>query len=102
MPHPRLYGSFPKFLREYVREKGLLSLEEAVAKITALPARRLGLGDRGMLAPGKKADVLLFDPASFTDRATFSEPKQLSAGLWKVFVNGREPEQLPGQVVSRS
>lgn len=102
MPHPRLYGSFPKFLREYVREKGLLSLEEAVVKMTALPARRLGLGDRGVLAPGKKADVLLFDPASFTDRATFSEPKQLSAGLWKVFVNGREPEQLPGQVVSRS
>ena len=102
MPHPRLYGSFPKFLREYVREKGLLSLEAAVKKMTSQPAARLGLEDRGALAPGRKADVLLFDPAEFTDRATFQEPKGLSTGLWKVFVNGRQPEALPGQIVKRA
>ena len=102
MPHPRLYGSFPKFLREYVREKKLIPLETAVRKMTWQPAKRLGLSDRGILAPGCKADLLLFDPETFTDRATFAEPRQLSTGLWKVFVNGQDPETLPGRIVKRN
>ncbi len=102
MPHPRLYGSFPKFLREYVREKKLIPLETAVRKMTWQPAKRLGLSDRGILASGCKADLLLFDPETFTHRATFAEPRQLSTGLWKVFVNGQDPETLPGRIVKRN
>lgn len=101
MPHPRLYGSFPKFLREYVREKKLLTLEEAVKKMTSLPARRLGLTDRGTLEPGKAADLLLFDPARFTDRATWQEPKSLAEGLTCSFVGGKPSRELGGKVLKR-
>lgn len=87
-PHPRLYGAFPKFLREYVREKKLLTMEEAVRKMTALPAKRLGLKNRGVLKPGSCADLLVFDPEEFTDRATFAQPKQLAEGLFAVLVGG--------------
>ena len=100
-PHPRLYGAFPKFLREYTAEKGLLSLGEAVHKMTGLPARRLGLRDRGVLAPGQYADLLLFDPASFRDRATWESPKALAKGLDLVLVNGRRPQKLPGKILKR-
>ena len=101
MPHPRLYGSFPKFLREYVQEKKLLSTGEAIRKMTSLPARRLGLRDRGLLAPGMAADILQFDPARFTDRATWDNPKQPASGLTKILVNGCEPASGAGKVLRR-
>lgn len=102
MPHPRLYGSFPKFLREFVREKRVLSLETAIAKMTSQPAKRLGLKDRGILAPGYGADLLIFDPGEFTDRATFENPKQQAVGLWKVLVNGKEPSARTGRCLKRT
>lgn len=101
MPHPRLYGAFPKFLREYSREKKLFPLEEAVYKMTGLPAKRLGLQDRGTLAPGNFADLLLFDPAAFTDTATWQQPKQLAQGLSRIFVNGKDPREFPGCILKR-
>lgn len=100
-PHPRLYGSFPKFLREYVGEKKLLPLEEAVKKMTSLPAKRLGIRDRGVLKPGNYADLLLFDPAAFTDRATWQQPTRLAQGLDRVFVNGKAPQDLCGTIIKR-
>lgn len=102
MPHPRLYGSFPKFLREYVMEKKLLSLEEAVRKMTSLPARRLGLKNRGTLEAGKYADILIFDPARFRDQATWEKPTQLAQGLSSVFVNGRPPQEYAGEILKRN
>ena len=102
MPHPRLYGAFPKFLREYVRERRLLTFGQAVQKMTSLPAKRLGLRDRGALLPGYYADLLLFDPAKFTDRATFQSPKQLATGLARVFVNGTDPRHHSGKLIKRN
>jgi N-acyl-D-amino-acid deacylase len=87
-PHPRAYGTFPRVLGEYVRERGVLSLEEAVRKMTSLPAWRMGLRDRGRIAEGMAADIVVFDPAAVTDRATFQEPHQYPAGIPYVIVNG--------------
>jgi dihydroorotase/N-acyl-D-amino-acid deacylase len=87
-PHPRSYGTFPRVLGVYVRERGLLPLEEAVRKMTALPAARLGLGDRGLVRPGMKADLVVFDPATIGDRATFEKPHQYAVGVTLVVVNG--------------
>src|SRR6185295_18248995 len=75
-PHPRFYGTFPRVLGHYARELGLLSLPEAVAKMTGASARVLGLRDRGFLREGYRADLTVFDPATITDRATFEEPHQ--------------------------
>ena len=88
-PHPRWYGTFPRVLGEYVREKRVLSLEEAVRKMTSMPAARLGLSDRGRIAEGMRADLTVFDPATVADRATFIEPHQYPAGIPYVIVNGR-------------
>jgi N-acyl-D-amino-acid deacylase len=87
-PHPRAYGTFPRVLGVYVRERGVLSLEEAVRKMTSLPAWRMGLRDRGRIAEGMAADIVVFDPATVTDRATFQEPHQHPAGIPYVIVNG--------------
>ena len=87
-PHPRMYGSMPKVIREYVRERGLLSMEEAIHKMTALPAARMGLAGRGELRPGAFADVLMFDPERFRDHATFADPARLATGLDLMLVNG--------------
>ncbi len=87
-PHPRAYGSFPRILGHYVREERLIPLEEAIRKMTSLPANRVGLLDRGVLRPGMFADVVIFDPATVTDRATFEQPHQYSEGIEQVFVNG--------------
>ena len=87
-PHPRWYGTFPRVLGEYVREKRVLSLEEAVRKMTSMPAARLGLADRGRIAEGVRADLVVFDPATVADRATFIEPHQYPAGIPWVIVNG--------------
>ncbi|HSJ24794.1 MAG TPA: D-aminoacylase [Longimicrobiales bacterium] len=87
-PHPRAYGTFPRVLGEYVRERGVLTLEEAVRKMTSLPADRLGMSDRGRIAEGAIADLVIFDPAAVTDRATFQEPHQYPDGIPYVIVNG--------------
>jgi N-acyl-D-amino-acid deacylase len=87
-PHPRTYGSFARVLGHYVREQQALPLELAVAKMTRLPAERLGLTDRGLLAEGKAADVVVFDPATVSDRATYEQPHLYPTGVHSVFVNG--------------
>jgi N-acyl-D-amino-acid deacylase len=88
MRHPRGAGSFPRVLGRYVREKGWLTLEEAIRKMTSLPAARLDLEDRGVIRPGAAADLVLFDPERVLDRSTFAEPFLLSEGIVKVWVNG--------------
>jgi N-acyl-D-amino-acid deacylase len=88
-PHPRLWGTFPRVLGHYCRELGLFPLEEAVRRMTGLPARRFGLSGRGALTPGAYADVTVFDPATVIDRATFEAPTNPAAGIEHVFVNGR-------------
>ncbi len=105
-PHPRAYGTFPRVLRKYVREERRLRLEEAIRKFTSLPASRLRLNDRGVLKSGMWADIVVFDPQTVTDRATFAEPKQLSVGMQWVLVNGVPviaagvaTHALPGQVL---
>ncbi len=87
-PHPRYYGTFPRFLRKYVREKKLLNLEEAIHRITALPADRLGLENRGRVLEGNQADLVLFHPDEITDTATYDSPHQLARGVKYLFVNG--------------
>ncbi|HEV2149333.1 MAG TPA: amidohydrolase family protein [Longimicrobiaceae bacterium] len=87
-PHPRAYGTFPRVLGRYVREKQVLPLEEAVRKMTSLPAARLGLADRGRIAEGMAADLVVFDPATVADRATFEAPHQYPVGIEHVLVNG--------------
>jgi N-acyl-D-amino-acid deacylase len=88
-PHPRLWGTFPRVLGHYVRDVKLFPLEEAVRRMTALPAAQFGLKDRGSLRPGAYADLVLFDPATIADTATFDEPKTPAAGITRVIVNGR-------------
>jgi len=89
LPHPRAYGTFARFLGKYVREEKLLPLEEAVRRITSLPAQRLGLRDRGEICEGAFADITIFDPAEIAGRATYAESHQPSAGILHVIVNGR-------------
>jgi dihydroorotase/N-acyl-D-amino-acid deacylase len=105
-PHPRAYGTFPRILRKYVREEGKLSLPEAIRKFSALPAQRLRLTDRGVLKKGMWADVVVFDPATIRDLATFEQPNQLSQGMEVVLVNGvpvieggKATGALPGKVL---
>jgi dihydroorotase/N-acyl-D-amino-acid deacylase len=87
-PHPRWYGTFPRVLGHYVREKRVLSLEQAVRKMTGMPAARLGLADRGAIREGAFADLVVFDPATIADRATYERPHQYPAGIDVVLVNG--------------
>ena len=86
--HPRAYGTFARILGKYVREERLISLEEAVRRMTSLPASNLKISDRGSITPGHFADIAVFDPASISDRATFEDPKQYATGMIHVFVNG--------------
>ena len=88
-PHPRWYGTFPRVLGHYVREKALMPLETAIYKMTALPAEKLGLTDRGKLQKGFIADIVIFDPDKIIDKATFTDPHQYSAGISWVMVNGQ-------------
>jgi N-acyl-D-aspartate/D-glutamate deacylase len=88
-PHPRNFGTFPRILGVYVRERSLLRLEEAIRKITSQNAAKLGLIDRGLLRPGQFADVTVFDPATVIDRSTYLEPFQYSEGIRHVIVNGQ-------------
>jgi N-acyl-D-amino-acid deacylase len=105
-PHPRAYGTFPRILRKYVREEKVLTLEDAIRKFSALPAQRLRLTDRGVLKSGMWADVVIFDPATVRDLATFDNPNQLSEGIQFVLVNGvpvidqgKMTGALPGKVL---
>ena len=105
-PHPRAYGTFPRILRKYVREEKLLSLPEAIRKFSALPAQRMRLTDRGVLKKGMWADVVVFDPTTIRDMATFEDPNQLSQGMEYVLVNGvpviangKMTGALPGKVL---
>jgi dihydroorotase/N-acyl-D-amino-acid deacylase len=105
-PHPRAYGTFPRILRKYVREEKVLTLEDALRKMSALPAQRLRLTDRGVLKAGMWADVVIFDPATVRDLATFDNPNQLSEGMEYVLVNGvpvidqgKMTGALPGKVL---
>ena len=105
-PHPRNYGTFPRFLGYYVRERNLLSLPEAIKKVTSKPAAKLGLKDRGSLKQGNFADIVIFDPITIADKATFIEPHQYPVGIDYVLVNGttiidhgRHTEKLPGKVL---
>jgi N-acyl-D-amino-acid deacylase len=107
-PHPRAWGTFPRYLGHYVREAGVLGLEDAVAHLTSRPAARLGLTDRGVLRVGAVADLVLFDPETIADRATFAEPRQQAAGIPWVFVNGaaviadgRRTDAVPGRSLRR-
>src|SRR6202043_3060306 len=88
-PHPRSYGTFARVLGAYVREKKILTLEEAVRRMSSFPAARLKLYDRGELRPGMKADVVVFDPAKVGDKAEFEKPHQYSVGVRDVMVNGK-------------
>jgi len=87
--HPRAWGSFPRILGRYVRDEKLLTLEEAIRKMTSKAAARVHLADRGILRPGMAADITVFDPAAIRDAATFEDPNRYSAGVRHVFVNGR-------------
>lgn len=105
-PHPRAYGTFPRILRKYVREEKKLRLEDAIRKFSALPAQRMRLSDRGVLKAGLWADLVIFDPQTITDRATFENPNQLSEGMQYVLVNGvpvidggKATNALPGKVL---
>jgi N-acyl-D-amino-acid deacylase len=107
-PHPRLWGSFPRVLGHYSRERGLFSLEEAVRRMTSLPARWFGFRDRGVIRPGSFADLVIFDPATVKDQGTFTNPAQPSTGIELVMVNGavvwqngRHSGARPGRVLRR-
>ncbi len=104
--HPRAYGSFARLLAKYVREEQVISLEEAIRKLTSLPASNLKIEKRGFLQPGFYADVVIFDPETIQDHATFEEPHQLATGVEHVFVNGKQVLKngehtgaMPGQVI---
>ena len=106
--HPRFYGTFPRVLGRYVREKRVLTLEQAVYKMTGMPARKLRLTDRGLLQKGYVADIVVFDETQITDTATFENPHQYPKGIHHVLVsgqrvvsNGEHTGRLPGKVLSR-
>jgi N-acyl-D-amino-acid deacylase len=102
--HPRAWGSMPRFLGHYVRDLHLMPMEEAIRKITSMPAQREHLRDRGLLEPGYFADITIFNPATVIDKATYQQPNQLSVGVEYVFVNGRlefEKGKLTGAMAGR-
>ena len=105
-PHPRAYGNFARLLGKYVREEKIIPLEEAIYRLTSLPASHLKLKHRGSLTPGFFADLVIFDPKTIQDHATFENPHQYSTGVLHVFVNGQQvlsegehTGATPGQVV---
>jgi N-acyl-D-amino-acid deacylase len=106
--HPRTYGTFPRVLGEYVRQRGVLPLEEAIRRMTSLPAKRMRLRDRGILDAGCYADIVVFDPDTISDVATFDDPHQFAVGIDHVLVNGRiairdsvQTEALAGHILRR-
>jgi N-acyl-D-amino-acid deacylase len=109
LQHPRTYGTYPRILGRYVRERGLLTLGEAIRKMTSLPARKIGLLDRGLLRPGMWADIVIFDPATIIDIATYENPLSYPKGIRYVLVNGevvveegKHTEKRPGKVLRKT
>jgi N-acyl-D-amino-acid deacylase len=100
-PHPRAFGTFPRILGHYVRERKVLPLEEAVRKMTSLPARRFGFADRGIIRPGMKADLVLFDPDTISDEASYADPVRAPRGIHTVWVNGVRVVKS-GELIMRS
>jgi len=107
--HPRSYGTFPRVLSRYVRDREVVSLSEAVRRMTGLPAQRLGLPDRGTLMVGSKADITVFNAATVHDDATFDDPHRFPSGIAHVVVNGRlaqeggvQTDVLSGHVLRRA
>jgi N-acyl-D-amino-acid deacylase len=105
-PHPRAYGTFARVLGKYSRDEGVIPLHEAIRRMTSLPALNTGIRGRGLLAEGRYADIVVFDPDTVADRATFEEPHQYAVGIEQVFVNGvqviRDGEHTgatPGRIV---
>lgn len=88
IPHPRSYGTFPRFLGKYCRDGKLMDLSQAIKKVSSLPASRLGLKDRGLLVPGYRADIVVFDQAAIIDKATFENPHRFPEGIHHIWVNG--------------
>jgi N-acyl-D-aspartate/D-glutamate deacylase len=88
-PHPAAYGTYPRILGKYVREEKLLTLEDAIRRMTSFPASRLGIRDRGIIGEGYFADLVLFDPDRVRDRATFEDPRQFAEGIDCVIINGQ-------------
>ena len=104
-PHPRAYGTFARVLGVYVREKHVLTLEDAIRKMSSFPAQRMGIEDRGTLRAGLKADIVVFDPATISDKATFEKPHQYAEGVLAVIVNGRltlSDGQMTGERAGRA
>jgi N-acyl-D-amino-acid deacylase len=108
-PHPRYYGTYPRILGKYVRKEGLLTLEDAVRRMTSFPAQRFGLADRGLLKEGMRADLVILDPDTVIDRATYLEPHRFPDGIIHVLVNGEvvvenntQTETLPGSLLRRT
>ena len=89
MPNPRTYGSFPKVLGQFVRDDGVITMEQAIRKMTSFPVQRYGLGGRGVLRDGMKADIMIFDPIAVSGTATYAKPKQYPLGMEYVLVNGK-------------
>jgi N-acyl-D-amino-acid deacylase len=109
LQHPRTYGTYPRILGRYVRERGLLTLGEAIRKMTSLPARKIGLLDRGLLRPGMWADIVIFDPATIIDTATYENPLSYPRGIRYVLVNGevvveegKHTGKRPGKVLRKN
>ena len=107
-PHPRLYGTYPRFIKMFVREKSIFTLPQAIGKVTSFPAQILGISDRGTLREGNWADIVLFDPETIGDTATYEEPESYPQGIQYVFVNGKlvvdqdgVTGNLPGQVLRK-
>ncbi|WP_335992847.1 N-acyl-D-amino-acid deacylase family protein [Pseudoalteromonas sp. CH_XMU1449-3] len=99
-PHPRGYGTFPRVLGHYVREQGVISLPDAIRKMTSLPAARMGLTDRGVIAKGYAADIVILDPATVADKSTFSAPHKYAEGIEFVIINGqviKSPDGMTGK-----
>ena len=106
VPHPRNYGTYPRVLGVYVREKGILRLEKAIRKMTSMVANRVGIRDAGIISTGKRADIVIFNPLTVKDKATFLKPHQYPAGIDYVFVNGeivvengKFTGKLPGKII---
>ena len=106
VPHPRYYGTFPRVLARYSRELGIVRLEDAIRKMTSLPAGRMGLWDRGLIRPGMKADLVVFDPDEVADKSRFGDSHHYSVGVSHVVVNGvvaldagEMTEERPGEIL---
>jgi len=107
-PHPRFYGTFPRFLGKYVREEKVLGLEEAVRKVTSYPAQAFRIGTKGLLRENMDADIVIFDPTKVLDCSTYSDPHRFPVGIEYVLVNGKivinrgqHTGDMPGKILSR-